>query len=82
MAHTHTHPYDLPLAAAVDRAGHRSLPAAVGRAAKQLAHTLHVWRCRIEEREQLRKMNEHMLKDIGIDRADAYREASKPFWRE
>jgi uncharacterized protein YjiS (DUF1127 family) len=26
-------------------------------------------------------MNERMLKDVGISRAEAAREANKPFWR-
>lgn len=32
------------------------------------------------ERRQLRRLDEHALKDIGISRADAEREASRPFW--
>jgi uncharacterized protein YjiS (DUF1127 family) len=30
---------------------------------------------------RLRELEEHLLRDIGVDRADALREARKPFWR-
>jgi len=32
--------------------------------------------------EQISRMDERMLKDIGITRAEALRLSSKPFWRE
>jgi uncharacterized protein YjiS (DUF1127 family) len=36
-------------------------------------------RCR--SRRQLLALSDHMLKDIGISRADAVYEGDKPFWR-
>ncbi len=36
---------------------------------------------RRKQRADLQCMSEHMLKDIGLSRADVMREASKPFWR-
>ena len=39
------------------------------------------WRNRAEQRRQLAVMSERDLKDIGLGRADARREAAKPFWR-
>lgn len=39
------------------------------------------WRRRYRSRYQLRMMSDHMCKDIGISRADAWREARKPFWK-
>ncbi|MFC6672332.1 DUF1127 domain-containing protein [Marinobacterium aestuariivivens] len=36
---------------------------------------------RSRSRRQLQMLDDHMLKDIGISRADAVREADKPFWR-
>jgi uncharacterized protein YjiS (DUF1127 family) len=39
------------------------------------------WRRRSEQRATLAGMNNRMLKDVGISRADAVREASKPFWQ-
>ncbi len=32
------------------------------------------------ERQELMGLSEHTLKDIGLSRADAYREANRPFW--
>jgi len=39
------------------------------------------WYDRAHERAHLRSLDDHMLKDIGISRADVEVEASKPFWR-
>lgn len=37
-------------------------------------------RRRRRSRRELLALDDHMLKDIGISRADAVREGSKPFW--
>jgi len=42
---------------------------------------LYVWQARIDERRELAGIDERLLKDAGITRADVMREASKPFWR-
>ena len=39
------------------------------------------WRERAAQRRNLGTMSDHMLRDIGIDRATARCESSKPFWR-
>ena len=39
-----------------------------------------IWQERAEQRHALGELNERMLKDIGISRVDAFREAQKPFW--
>jgi uncharacterized protein YjiS (DUF1127 family) len=36
---------------------------------------------RRRERRQLAELDERLLRDIGVERADALREARKPFWR-
>ncbi|MCL4767975.1 MAG: DUF1127 domain-containing protein [Hyphomicrobiaceae bacterium] len=33
------------------------------------------------ERRALLALSDHTLKDIGLSRADAYREASRPWWQ-
>ena len=33
------------------------------------------------ERQALMSLSEHTLKDIGLSRADAYREANRPWWQ-
>ncbi|WP_189471847.1 DUF1127 domain-containing protein [Litchfieldella qijiaojingensis] len=32
-------------------------------------------------RRQLLRLDDHLLDDIGIERSDAEREGSKPFWK-
>ena len=40
-----------------------------------------LWLERARQRRQLRELSDHMLRDIGLTRADAWAEAEKPFWR-
>ena len=40
-----------------------------------------LWRERARQRRQLRTLNDRMLRDIGLTRADVIAESSKPFWR-
>ena len=39
------------------------------------------WLQRRRERRHLEMLDDHMLKDIGVTRADVEREVSKPFWQ-
>lgn len=39
------------------------------------------WLERRRQRRALRDLDDHLLRDIGIDRSDALREGRKPFWR-
>ncbi len=39
----------------------------------------HWWRVR-HERRMLRGLNDHILRDIGLTRAQASREVARPFW--
>jgi uncharacterized protein YjiS (DUF1127 family) len=43
--------------------------------------TLRVWRERARGRQQLRTLDDHLLRDIGLTRLQAETEANKPFWR-
>jgi len=43
--------------------------------------TLWEWRRRHRSRHRLKMMSEHMCKDIGISRVDAWCEGRKPFWK-
>lgn len=43
---------------------------------------LDAWIERYRQRRALLELNDHMLKDIGLSPADAWREGRKPFWRE
>ena len=42
---------------------------------------LMIWHERARQRYQLRSLSDHMLRDIGLGRADVEAEAAKPFWR-
>ncbi len=39
------------------------------------------WRSRALERHALRSLDDRMLRDVGLSRADLERELQKPFWR-
>jgi uncharacterized protein YjiS (DUF1127 family) len=39
------------------------------------------WQERARSRQMLRGLDDHMLRDIGIDRSVAEAEGSTPFWR-
>jgi len=41
---------------------------------------VHHWREVSTQRRQLNNMSDHLLKDIGLSRVDAEREAKRPFW--
>ena len=39
------------------------------------------WRDRARQRSELARMSDQEFRDIGISRAQVWREVSKPFWR-
>lgn len=49
-------------------------------AAKRLVALLDVWARRRHDRRVLAELDERLLRDIGIDRQAALREAERPFW--
>ena len=55
---------------------------ALSDAAEWVFATWREWRRRTRERAQLAGLDERMLRDIGLTRADAEFLANKPFWRE
>ena len=50
-------------------------------AAIKVPKTLAIWVSRTEERRQLAELNDHMLKDIGLTRAEVAVEINKYFWQ-
>jgi len=63
--------------------------AALGRIARalgsiplQISDTATLWRERTRQRRALGGLNDYMLKDLGLSRADAGREGGKRFWEE
>jgi uncharacterized protein YjiS (DUF1127 family) len=49
--------------------------------ARQGVTLLLLWHERARQRRQLETLSDHMLRDIGLSRADVLAEATKPFWR-
>lgn len=58
----------------------KALGAALWTLPERVADTLYEWQRRASERHNLRQLNDHMLRDIGLSRADVERESGKPFW--
>lgn len=55
---------------------------AVAFACKGSSRSIALWRHRVRMRRHLARMDDRLLRDIGLSRADAKREINKPFWRE
>jgi uncharacterized protein YjiS (DUF1127 family) len=53
------------------------IAAALGEAAQRFEE----WRRRMRSRQELMALGDDVLKDIGVGRSEAFREYSKPFWR-
>lgn len=48
---------------------------------KDMIRILTEWHQRIRQRRHLLELDDRLLKDIGLSRADAWREWRKPFWK-
>ena len=64
------------------RPGQRSGVLALTDAWDHPGATLRDWRRRTRMRGELAQLDDRMLKDIGLTRADAEFLSNKPFWRE
>lgn len=49
-------------------------------AARRVIAVVKLWRQRARGRAALAALDDHMLNDIGLSRADVTREINKPFW--
>jgi uncharacterized protein YjiS (DUF1127 family) len=47
----------------------------------QVGELVLIWLERTRQRRQLSQLSSHMLKDIGLSRADVEAEVTKPFWQ-
>ena len=63
--------------AAPARLGLRRLGDHIGRGLDRLL----LWAERSGQRHRLAELNDHMLRDIGLSRADVMAETTKPFWQ-
>jgi len=52
-----------------------------GSIVSRVVETVLSWRTRAHTRTELAALDDRMLRDIGLTRADIYREYCKPFWR-
>ena len=75
MTYTHANAYAIRRHAPV-----RAVTGLGGLAARVVGLVLR-WQERARGRRELQALDERMLKDIGLNRIDALREADKPFWR-
>ncbi len=48
---------------------------------RRLLDALGEWHDRAAQRRRLLALDDRMLSDIGVSRADAWNEGTKPFWR-
>lgn len=53
----------------------------VGEWLVRVTNSLLSWQYRAHERSHLMTLDDRMLRDIGLARADVENEAAKPFWR-
>jgi uncharacterized protein YjiS (DUF1127 family) len=66
----------------IGRVRHHTLRRTLTDATDGVLATLREWRRRARDRAQLARLDDRMLKDIGLTRADAQFLSDKPFWRE
>ena len=52
-----------------------------GRMVVELAGLIALWRGRVRQRRALKKLDERLLRDIGIGRIEAENETRKRFWQ-
>jgi uncharacterized protein YjiS (DUF1127 family) len=71
----------MAIASALGNLGH--LPQSAGARPRLLGAlvALEVWLDRHHQRRSLLELDDHILHDIGLSRADVEAEAKKPFWQ-
>jgi uncharacterized protein YjiS (DUF1127 family) len=74
-------PYELDMRWAAAAAARKEFSRGLRAIGQRVATTLAVWAARKSARRELAEMTDYMLRDVGLTRADVWREVSKPFWR-
>ena len=57
-------------------------PLSASRMYRRILGAIAFWHSRSLQRRALADLDAHLLRDIGINRRAAAREAAKPFWRD
>lgn len=68
-------------AAAAHSAGFVGAPSAARALFQDAAAMIDVWRARYHDRRAIRRLDDHMLRDIGLDRFTADEIGARPFWK-
>ena len=79
MSNARCESFETPVAAF--RGEQTGLTRSFGRALGAAVDKVYLWQERATQRNHLAALDDHRLKDLGISRAEAVREAAKPFWR-
>jgi uncharacterized protein YjiS (DUF1127 family) len=80
MSTTRTYPATLTVPAATHgQAGHK--PIRLRDVLAAAIEQVMVWHDRARQRRQLHSLSDHMLRDLGLGRADVAAETSKRFWQ-
>jgi uncharacterized protein YjiS (DUF1127 family) len=66
----------------VERIRSKSIMTALLTEARHVLSVVSMWQARTATRHALARLDDHLLLDIGLTRADVERERMKPFWRE
>jgi len=69
------------IAHAASATPHSTLAARFGELLSQARAMPRLWMSRRHDRRALRQLDDHMLRDIGFERAQVEAMASRPFWR-
>jgi uncharacterized protein YjiS (DUF1127 family) len=62
-------------------ANHRSAPSSIAALLGDATAMINVWRWRRRERRTIRHLDDHMLRDIGLDRFTAEQIGKRAFWK-
>jgi len=55
--------------------------AVIGKGLSQVVRLLFVWQSRSAQRLHLAQLDDRLLRDMGLSRADILLECEKPFWK-
>ena len=66
---------------AIEASSGLSLSGAAGSLTQRISGLVAQWSERAQSRAELRKLDERLLRDIGLDPMTAESESNKPFWQ-